>query len=211
MSIIADFDDEVVLGDPGEYGTFENEPYDGLQESLNTKPSNWRINTTPEEKKEILLIRMANMSEEDLTMLLKTVRYDTINELMDALQNLKSTSEDTWKSIIGKMQNLLNFNDPDTSKFDFNKLLMVLLPLVAALAGLLIGLRKGEIADSRSSGLSDETLNDPVFKKMTENESKQNTQSNENNDEDSDIDQLTGKLKSVVLNKCKKLTDGFSC
>ena len=56
MSIIADFDDEVVLGDPGEYGSFENEPYDGLQESLNTKPSNWRINTTPEEKKEILLL-----------------------------------------------------------------------------------------------------------------------------------------------------------
>lgn len=205
MDIITYFDDEVITGDPGENGTPENEPYNGLQEILNTRPSNWRLHATPEERKNILLSRMSNMSDDDLTMFLKIIRHNTICELLDALENLKSTSEETWKTIIAKMQNLLNFNDPDTSKFDFNKMLRTLLPLVAALAGLLIGLRKAEIADSQSSDLSDDTLNDPIFKLMMEEDTQQSE-----NDSDSDIDPLTGKIKSIVLTNCKKMIDGFS-
>jgi hypothetical protein len=202
MAIIADFDGPI-LGDPGENGTFENEPYDGLQEDLNSKPSNWRVDTTPNQRKEILLNRMANMPEEDLTMFLKVVRHDAINDTLDAIKNLKSTTEDTWKKVIGKLQLLLNFNDPDTSKFDFNKLLRILLPLLAGLAGLLIGLRKSEIEDAKSSDLPEELTNDPVFKKMT-------TLTKDDDDDDSDIDPITGKLKSVVLNKCKNKLNGFS-
>lgn len=175
-----------------------------------TEKISWR-DKTPEQRYKILLNRMSDMDEYDRSMLLKIVRNDNINDILDALSNLKSTSETTWKNIINDIRFLLKFEDKDTSKFDYNKMLLTLLPLIAALAGLLIGLRKAEIADSQSSGLSDETTNDPVYKKMIEEESKQNSPNNENNDEDSDIDQLTGKLKSVVLNKCKKLTDGFSC
>lgn len=163
---------------------------------------------TFEEKEALLYQRMSRMNEDDYNMFLKVLRYDTLDELMDAMTNLKNTSEQTWKNIISKLQFLLKFDDTETSKFDFNKLLRILLPLIAMLAGLLIGMRKAELADSQSSDLSDETLNDPIFKKMIDAET--DTPYSVSNSEDTDIDQLTGKLKSVVLDKCKKLVGGFS-
>lgn len=201
MNIQADFEDEVITGDPGENGQPENEPYDGLYEMSYSSPIGWNSSTPLEEKETILLNRMSNMPESDKTMFLKVVRYNVIAELIDAIQNLKGTSEETWKNIISKLQNLLNFNDSDTSKFDFNKLLTTLLPLVALLAGLLIGLKKSEIEDSKSSEGSDEIKNDPVYKALQ----------NKNIDDDSEIDIVTGKLKSVVLTKCNKMVEGFKC
>ena len=57
---------------------------------------------TPEERQELLFQRISQMDEYEYNMLLKTVRCDNINELMDAMNNLKSTSESTWKNIISK-------------------------------------------------------------------------------------------------------------
>ena len=108
MEIFDDNIDEEIYSEPGEGDTPENEPYDSLYDPVyTTTPSNWRENATPEERQEILFTRLANMEEDERTMFLKIVRHDTINELMDAISNLKSTSEETWKNVINKLQFLL--------------------------------------------------------------------------------------------------------
>ena len=147
---------------------------------------------------------MANMSEEDRTMFLKIVRHDNITELMDAISNLKTTSEETWKNVINKLQFLLNFNDADTSKFDFNKLLKALIPLVAALAGLLIGLRQAEKAEAEAADVPVDPDENPILAYMMKPDEEKEK------DNDSEIDIITGQLKSVVLDQCNKMINGFS-
>ena len=160
-------------------------------------------NLTLEEKEALLLQRMSEMSEDEYNMLLKVVRHDDVNELMDAVKNLKSTSEQTWKNIISKLQFLLNFNDTETSKFNFNKALKILLPLLAALAGLLIGLRQSEKAESDAADVPIDPNENPVLAYMMKPDE-------EKEDDDSDIDPITGKIKSVVLAQCNKTINGFS-
>ena len=207
MNMLNDFDDDIL--EPGENGSPEDVPYEGAYDVLHTRNSkrlDWRTTMTQEERKTALLTRMANMSEDDYNMLLKVVRADAINETLDAISNLKGTSEEVWKKIISKLQFLSNFNDTETSKFDFNKLLKMLLPLLAGLAGLLIALKKSESAESDASGLPEEITNDPIFKEMKKAQEKKGN----DDDDDSDIDPTTGKIKSVVIRHCKKSTKGFS-
>lgn len=198
-----DIENEIYM-DPGEGDVPENEPYDGLYDSMYNTPSNWRADATPEEKQEILFTRIANMSEEDRTMFLKIVRHDNITELMDAISNLKTTSEETWKNVINKLQFLLNFNDADTSKFDFNKLLKALIPLVAALAGLLIGLRQAEKAETEAADVPVDPDENPILAYMMKPDEEKEK------DNDSEIDIITGQLRSVVLDQCNKMINGFS-
>ena len=169
---------------------------------LDDKPSAWHYNMSTEQKKAILNERIYSMSAYDRAMFLKIIREDAIDELLDAMKNLKNTAEETWKNIIYKLQNLLNFKDDDTSKFDFNKILKVLLPLVAALAALLLALKKAEKAESEASNVPSDIENDPVFKALYNDTN--------NDDDDGDIDKITGKIKSIVLTNCKKEIDGFS-
>lgn len=159
---------------------------------------------TPEERQELLFQRISQMDEYEYNMLLKTVRCDNINELMDAMSNLKSTSESTWKNIISKLQFLLKFNDTETSKFDFNKLLKILIPLIAALAGLLIALRKSEKAEAEAADVPIDTTENPILAYMMKPDEEKEK------DEDDELDPITGKLKSVVLSQCNKMINGFS-
>lgn len=204
MNIFDDNIDNEIYVEPGEGDTPENEPYDGLYDSMYNTPANWRENATPEQKQEILFTRIANMSEEDRTMFLKIVRHDNITELMDAISNLKTTSEETWRNVINKLQFLLNFNDADTSKFDFNKLLKALIPLVAALAGLLIGLRQAEKAEAEAADVPIDPDEDPILAYMMKPDEEKEK------DNDSEIDIITGQLRSVVLDQCNKMINGFS-
>lgn len=205
MEIFDDNINEEIYSEPGEGDTPENEPYDSLYDPVyTTTPSNWRENATPEERQEILFTRLANMEEDERTMFLKIVRHDTINELMDAISNLKSTSEETWKNVINKLQFLLNFNDNDTSKFDFNKMLKILLPLVAALAALLIGLRQSEKAEAEAADVPIDPSENPILAYMMKPDEEKE------GDDESEIDIITGKLKSVVLSQCNKTINGFS-
>ena len=202
-----DLDNEIL--EPGENGSPEDVPYEGSYDTIlykNSKTLDWRTSMSQDERKNALLTRMANMPEDDYNMMLKVVRADAINEMLDAISNLKGTTEDSWKKIINKLQFLTNFNDTETSKFDFNKALRTLLPLLAALAGLLIALRKSEAAESEASCLPDEIQNDPVFKAIKENRNKVK----DINDDDLQIDEITGKIKSVVLQNCQYSKKGFS-
>ena len=161
-------------------------------------------NLTLEEKEALLLQRMSEMSEDEYNMLLKVVRHDDVNELMDAVKNLKSTSEQTWKNIISKLQFLLNFNDTEISKFDFNKALKILLPLLAALAALLIGLRQSEKAEAEAADVPIDPSENPILAYMMKPDEEKE------GDDDSEIDIITGKMKSVVLSQCNKMINGFS-
>lgn len=128
---------------------------------------------------------------------IKVMQYKILDEVLNALANLKKTSEREWRSVINKMQAISGINiGDDKSKFDFNGLLKKLIPMVALIAGMLLALRESEREESEVSKPEDNkdssTLN--AEKAAVENEIKFELE----------------KAKSVILQYCSENKNGYS-
>lgn len=128
---------------------------------------------------------------------IKVMQYKILDEVLNALANLKKTSEREWRSVINKMQAISGINiGDDKSKFDFNGLLKKLIPMVALIAGMLLALRESEREESEASKPEDDkdssTLN--AEKAAVENEIKFELE----------------KAKSVILQYCSENKNGYS-
>lgn len=185
----------------------ESEPSTEMTTTEIKTETDWRKNPDKESKKKELENRLNNMSDEDKSMFMKILQFDFLLEVFEAIKNLKKTGESTWKSIINKGQNLQNINIKDVfTKFDFNAFLKILLPLLAALAALLIGLRQSDGAEIESADVPNEDYeNDPLTVAIKKKETGELPDVFEDG-----IDPLTGKLKSVVMTLCEKELKGFS-
>ena len=128
---------------------------------------------------------------------IKVMQYKILDEVLNALANLKKTSEREWRSVINKMQAISGINiGEDKSKFDFNKLLNKLIPMVALIAGMLLALREAEKEESEVSKPDDDPES-PVLnaeKAAVENQVKFEIE----------------KAKSIILQYCSENKNGFS-
>lgn len=185
------YSDEVDEVDPE-----NSQPAD--REMYNEPPINsydWRKNPTEEARQLELTKRLNNMSDEDKSMLMKIIHFDFIMEIMDAMKNLKDTSEEVWKNIISKGQRLLNINIKDENGINFNDFLGKLLPILAGLAALMIGLQQAKKAEIEASDVPNEDYeNDPLT-------SSQNS---------TDIDPITNEMGSIIMSMCSQQLNGFS-
>jgi hypothetical protein len=139
--------------------------------------------------------RLNNMSEDERGLFTKIIFYTEITNLLNALENMKSTSVETWKRIIKRFKSLkdmgLSFDD-----FDLGKFCEKLLPLIGAAAGLFLALKESGDRDTESSDAAnipdpeDETSIDLV--KLNEEISTQQ------------------KAKSLILQYCNENIKGFS-
>jgi len=128
---------------------------------------------------------------------IKVMQYKILDEVLNALGNLKKTSEREWRSVINKMQAISGINiGEDKSKFDFNKLLKKLIPLVALIAGMLLALREAEREEAEISKPED-GADSPVLnadKAAVENNVKFEIE----------------KAKSIILQYCYENKNGYS-
>ncbi len=128
---------------------------------------------------------------------IKVMQYKVLDEVLSALSNLKKTSEREWRSVINKMQAISGINiGEDKSKFDFNKLLNKLIPMVALIGGMLLALREAEKEESEVSKPEDDAKS-PVLnaeKAAAENKVKFEIE----------------KAKSIILQYCSENKNGFS-
>lgn len=144
--------------------------------------------------------RLDSMDPEQKRLLVKMMQFKALKETLDAIKNLKSTSADTWKKIIKKLKNLSGIDiGPDKSGFDFNEMLKLLIPLLGALAGTLLGMRlshKAEIEAATPKQDPDNPDQDILSPEEIDAELKKA------------YDDMV--RKSVVLQMCDTETNGFS-
>lgn len=173
-------------------------------ETNNLYNYDWRKNPNKEECGMELTKRLNNMSDEDRSMFMKLIHFDFITDVMSALKNMKDTPEIIWKNIISKGQKLMNIKITNDNGFDFTEFLKVLLPALAGLAALMIGLKQAKKAEIESSDVPNEIHdNDPLTKNITKKE-------NGEFDNNSEIDPLTGKVRSIILTMCDQQLNGYS-
>lgn len=136
--------------------------------------------------------KIKEMSNEERQMLLKVMQYNVLIETLQAIKNLKNTSEDTWKNILNKLKSLTNFKISN-NEFDFNESLKKLIPLVAALAGCLFAMREYEEASIDAAKPEDNILTNKKIDAL-------------NNEKIFNMN----KKKSVILQQCDKKENGFT-
>lgn len=167
-----------------------NMPADRTNQTIQYN-NDWRKNPDRESKENELTKRLNNMSDKEKQMIIKFLQLDILLEMMDVLKNLKDTTEKTWKDIINKCKQIVNIKIKDIMDFDFDDFIKILLPLLAALAAIMIGLKQSKSSEIESSDTLDEELNSM----------REKIQTTPNNNI---------KSKSVVLSMCEKEINGFS-
>ena len=131
------------------------------------------------------------MSRDEKEMFVKIIQQDAMLDSLHAMKNMKKTTGDEWKRVIGKLISIKDIKFKTKGNFDFSSLLGVLIPALAFLAGMLLAMREAEKKDIEAAAPPDENnplLNNPEFEKDAE-------------------EQL---MKSIVLQDCNNKQNGFS-
>lgn len=144
--------------------------------------------------------RLDEMKPEEKRLLVKTMQFKILKEILDTVKNLKSTTADTWKKVMGKLEAIIGIDiGEDKSGFDFNAMARALLPLIGTLAGTMLAFRAAHKAEiDAATPITDpdnplSEIKDPDFsKKELERE----------------YDSFV--RKSIVLQMCNKKEKGFS-
>lgn len=154
-----------------------------MAEVINSEAINDRIK---------LYQRLSSMTEDERGMFMKTILYDEIMNLMNAMQNMKSTSAATWKKIIKRFKSLSDMGF-GFDGFDMGNFCKELLPMIGAAAGLFLAIKEAGEKESESSDSANNVTNGHQdLIKMNDN---------------------VGKLmesKSLILKYCKDNEKGFS-
>lgn len=96
--------------------------------------------------------RMDQMEPEKKRLLVKTIQFKILKEILAAIKNLKGTTAETWKRIMRKLEAITGIDiGQDKSGFDFNAMARVLLPLLGALAGTMIAFKAAQKAESEAA------------------------------------------------------------
>lgn len=141
--------------------------------------------------------KMDKLDPTSRRMLLKIIQYNLLMEALSAVENLKNTTEKTWKNIIGKLNAIKDVNvGKDPSGFDFKKLLTTLIPLLGLLAGILLALRQAEAAEIEAAEPNQDDPEDPAVKEKKALEKAAAAQA--------------AKIHSIVLEFCGDKSNGFS-
>ena len=144
--------------------------------------------------------RLDSMDPDDKRILVKMIQYDIIKEVLDSIKNLKNTTADTWKNVIGKLNAIVGIDiGEDKSGFDFNAMAKNLIPLVGALAGTLMAFRASQKAESEAAEPQDDP-NDTTGEIMTTAVAEKELKKM--------YDDFIN--KSIVMKMCEEKTNGFS-
>ena len=134
--------------------------------------------------------RLNQMTAQERELFTKSILYNEIVNLLNALENMKSTSVKTWKNIIKRFKSLqdmgLSFDG-----FDMTKFCGELLPMIGAAAGLFIALKESGEKESESSDTANSEEGIELIK-VNENAAR------------------AQEAKSLILQYCKENKDGFS-
>lgn len=144
--------------------------------------------------------RLDEMKPEEKRLLVKTMQFKILKEILDAVKNLKSTTADTWKKVMGKLEAIIGIDiGEDKSGFDFNAMARALLPLIGSLAGTMLAFRaahKAEIDAATPITDPDNPLSEIKDPDFSEKELKR--------ENDSFV------RKSIVIQMCNSKENGFS-
>ena len=129
---------------------------------------------------------------------LKTMQFNVLSEVLDAVNNGKNTPEKVWKNVIRKMNAIKGIKaGKDRSGIDFNKILSALIPLIGTIAGLFIALRQAEKEEQKSAEPDldpnfPDTINSETAAKICAEDKAKNIQ------------------RSIVMQLCELNENGFS-
>ena len=87
------------------------------------------------------------MSRDEKEMFVKIIQQDAMMGSLHAMKNMKKTSGDEWKRVIGKLISIKDIKFKTKGNFDFSSLLGVLIPALAFRAGMLLAMREAEKKD----------------------------------------------------------------
>lgn len=149
--------------------------------------------TIPEgysEEKVKLYKKVQEMTPRERRLFVKIVQQDAINGLLHALKNLKKTTAEEWKAVIGKLISIKGLGGK-LGSFDFDKFLSALIPAVALLAGTLLAMREAEAKESEAAA-PDDSQNDLLV----------------NEEYAKDVEEMI--RKSRILEFCHEKENGFS-
>ena len=133
---------------------------------------------------------MLSLSNDDKAMLVMNARYNVMNDLASAMENMETTTYERWNNIIGRMNAINGLVTKDDKDFDFNALFNKLIPKVTSIATSMLTMKE---LNKMVSELSEEEFN--KIKKENEN---------------IEQDLIKEKSKSVVLSMCDENENGFS-
>ena len=140
----------------------------------------------------VRLYRMLErMSAWEKEMFVKIIQQDAMMDVLNAVKNLKKTSEEEWKRTIGKLISIKGMKTSGNGNFDFNGMLDKMIPALAFLAGMLLAMRESERKDSESAEPNDADnplVSDPNI--------------------ESGIEGLSE--GSIIMRYCKNMENGFS-
>jgi hypothetical protein len=179
-----------VFGDWSVYQPYEEEQ--DIPELVN--PQNElaeRLDASYGSDKLKLYQKLNGMSRDEKETFVKIIQYDAMMDSLHAIKNLKKTSGDEWKNVIGKLISLKDISFRTKDGFDFSALTETLIPALAFLAGTLLAMRESERKDIECAEPAEENnplLNDPEFQ----------------NGADEQIS------KSLILQYCHNKQNGFS-
>ena len=134
---------------------------------------------------------LSSMGADDLVMFFKMVYVETLEDILDAMKNIKKTATETWTAIITKLNSLKGMKI-DFGGITLGELVEKLLPLVCAFAAVSLALRDADREESKRSANPDMTDEEKKNLEILKKESE---------------DELN---KSIVLSLAKAKENGFS-
>ena len=149
-----------------------------------------RLDSSYGSEKVRLYQMLDRMSRNEKEMFVKIIQQDALMDVLNSMKNLKKTSSENWKKSIGKLISIKDIKLKTKDKFNFNKMLDILIPSLAFLAGTLLAMRESERKDIEAAAPPDEK--NPLFDPVYERDAKKSIE------------------KSIILQYCHNKENGFS-